>query len=573
MAAVSSLWIGKSLPKISIMCINSFLKNNYKFNLYTYGKVKNVPEGVTIKDANKILPEKEIFSYRNGSTSAFSNYFRFTMIYKTGEIWVDTDIYCNQFYDFAQTPILIVSEPTEDYSSQKPTSNIICFPKNHPVMKYASDYCSYSKEKILNGSIKWGLGPKTIKHIVDKYKLESFVMDWRFSNNCNNHHYQILYSKKMEKKYRKFFNPSGIFHPDSAPDNNYFIHLWNEHFRYKKTPQYEMFNGKNMLSYLWNKVSDNKIPSTTDKILITGASGLVGTALMKKFKNYKIFSPRSSQLNLLNYNEVDEFINQKGINVIIHLAANVGGLFKNMNNKVEMLEDNLLMNFNVLKAAHNNNVKKVVSVLSTCIFPDDIKYPISEKDLHQGPPHQSNDAYAFAKRMLDIHSKAYREQFNDNFVTVIPPNIYGYNDNYNLENSHVIPALIHKAYNARNYGTNLLVKGSGKPLRQFIYSDDLAELIYYITLHYDEGEPIILAPDESQECSIKFIAQQIANYFKLKLEFDTSEADGQYKKTADNTKLRNFLKDFGIKFEFKPVVEGLKESIEWFENNYEVARK
>ena len=308
-------------------------------------------------------------------------------------------------------------------------------------------------------------------------------------------------------------------------------------------------------------------------ILITGASGLVGSALVSQLKKYNLFTPSSSQLNLLNFNSLNQYLQKNNIQIIIHLAANVGGLFKNMNYKVNMFEDNILMNINVLKAAHLNNIEKVISCLSTCIFPDNIKYPINEDDLQKGPPHFSNDAYAYAKRMLEVQSKAYREQYGSNFVCIIPTNIYGPYDNYNLEDSHVIPALIHKSYIAKRENKKLMVKGSGKPLRQFIYSEDLAKLIEVILLHYNNAEPIILSVGEEDECSIGEVAEIIAKNNNIEIEYDIKGADGQYKKTADNKKLVDLLKKLEIDFQFTPIEKGLIKSIEWFNNNYENARK
>jgi len=566
---VSSLWIGGDLPKISILCIQSFLKNGYKFNLYTYDKINNIPKGTTVRNGEDILPKSEIFTYKNGSVSAFSNLFRFTMIYKTGEVWVDTDIFCRKSYDFSQSKILLVSEPDEEYKKEKPTSNLIQFPKEDPIMKRAIEICESYKDKIETGEFKWGLGPLTIKKIVEEFKLEKYIQHWNFANNCNNHHYQILYSNKIVSKYAKF----PIFTLKNAPNDNYFIHLWNEHFRYKKTPVVEMFNGDNILSSMWNSVFDYHILNKNEKILITGASGLVGTALVKSMKDYKLFTPRSKELNILDYNQLDEYLKKNKITAIIHLAANVGGLFKNMNFKVNMLEDNLLMNFNIIKAAHNNKIKKLISCLSTCVFPDKTTYPINEKMLHDGPPHFSNDAYAYAKRMVDVHSRAYREQYKDNFVSVIPTNIYGPNDNYNLEDAHVIPALIHKCFQAKKHKKKFTVKGSGKPLRQFIYSEDLAELIRWIFIYYDDEEPIILAQEE--EYSIGDVAKMIAKEFDYEkfIVFDTTGADGQFKKTADNSKLKRFLKEHNIKINWTPIDVGIKKSVHWFIDNFEKARK
>jgi GDP-L-fucose synthase len=244
-----------------------------------------------------------------------------------------------------------------------------------------------------------------------------------------------------------------------------------------------------------------------------------------------------------------------------------------MNFKSDMLNDNLIMNYNVLKCCHDLKVKKVVSCLSTCIFPDKTTYPINEDMLHDGAPHSSNDAYAYSKRMLDIQSKAYREQFNDNFICIIPTNIYGKYDNYSLTDGHVIPALIHRCYKAKQENKPFVVKGTGKPLRQFIYANDLAKLIVMIVEDYHEKDSIILSVSEKDEVSIRTVAEFIAKEFDYMehIVFDDQYSDGQYKKTADNNKLMNFIKN--KEFTFTPMKVGIKESVQWFTQNYILARK
>jgi len=154
--------------------------------------------------------------------------------------------------------------------------------------------------------------------------------------------------------------------------------------------------------------------------------------------------------------------------------------------------------------------------------------------LHNGPPHHSNDAYAYAKRLLEIQSKAYQEQYDKDFICVIPTNIYGMNDNYSLTDGHVIPALIHRCYLAKKNNEDFVVKGSGKPLRQFIYSDDLARLILWTLEEYNDRETIILSVGEEDEVSIRDVAMMIAESYDYsdRVVFDTSAADGQFKKTA-----------------------------------------
>jgi len=231
--------------------------------------------------------------------------------------------------------------------------------------------------------------------------------------------------------------------------------------------------------------------------------------------------------------------------------------------KVDMFEKNILINTNVLKVCHEIKVKKVVSCLSTCIFPD-------ETMLHNGAPHFSNDAYAYAKRMLDVQSRAYQEQYNDNFICVIPTNIYGPHDNFNLQYSHVIPGLIHKCYLAKQKGEPFVIAGTGTPLRQFIYSEDLAILILWALENYNEIEPIILSVSENDEKSINFVATCIAKKLNYEnLIFDKEKPDGQFKKTANNSKLLARIQNF----DFTPIEEGISKTVEWFEANYKNSRK
>lgn len=306
-------------------------------------------------------------------------------------------------------------------------------------------------------------------------------------------------------------------------------------------------------------------------VLVTGGSGLIGKAIksIKASYNYDFIFLSSSDCDLTDFNKTKELFNEIKPDYVIHLAANVGGLFKNMNQKVDMFEKNLLINYNVIKCCHDFKIKKLISCLSTCIFPNDTTYPINESMLHNGAPHNSNDAYSYAKRMIEVHSKAYREQYNDNFVCVIPTNVYGEYDNFSLEDGHVVPALIHKCYLAKQNNEPFVVYGSGKPLRQFIYSTDLAKLILWVLENYS-GEPIILSTNESDEVSIKNVAELIAKEFNYdNIKFDTSKSDGQFKKTADNTKLIYLYGEF----KFTTIEEGIKKSVNWFMNNYKIARK
>lgn len=309
-------------------------------------------------------------------------------------------------------------------------------------------------------------------------------------------------------------------------------------------------------------------------ILVTGGTGLVGSAIQSisnLYPQYTFVFVSSKQCDLTNWEQTIKYFEETKPDYIIHLAAMVGGLFKNMKLKVDMLESNLAINTNVLKAAHQIKVKKLIACLSTCIFPDKTTYPINESMLHDGPPHFSNDAYAHAKRILEVQCKAYQEQYGNNFVCVIPTNIYGPRDNYNLSDAHVIPALIHRCYLAKQTQTPFIVAGTGKPLRQFIYSEDLAKLFMWVLESYNDNTSIILSVGEKDEVSIGFIGKLIAKSFDYDhmITFDETKPDGQYKKTADNSKLMRLVGNF----EFTKISDGINKSIDWFCNNYDNCRK
>ncbi|KEG11662.1 GDP-L-fucose synthetase [Trypanosoma grayi] len=311
-------------------------------------------------------------------------------------------------------------------------------------------------------------------------------------------------------------------------------------------------------------------------ILVTGGSGLVGKAIEtvqqrdpRADERWVFLSSRDADLTSMEATKA-VFEKYKPTHVI-HLAAKVGGLFKNMKQPVEMWLDNVAINNNVLECCRVYGVQKLVSCLSTCIFPDKTTYPINEKMLHDGAPHFSNEAYAYAKRMMDVLNRAYRNEYGCNFTCVIPTNIYGPHDNFNLEDSHVVPGLIHKFYMAKQDGKSMTVMGTGKPLRQFIYSEDLAELMIWVLREYTEVEPIILSVGESDEVSIADVVKMIAESmdFKGEIIFDTTKADGQFKKTADNSKLQKYLPNY----KFTPMQEGINRSVKWFIENYSAARK
>jgi len=335
--------------------------------------------------------------------------------------------------------------------------------------------------------------------------------------------------------------------------------------------------------------------SAKEVVLVTGGTGLVGRAIesvvnanKEEFDCYSFVFIGSKDADLSDETQTRALFQRVRPNYVIHLAALVGGLFSNLNNNLQFLRKNLSINDNVLLMSHEMNVKKCISCLSTCIFPDKTSYPIDESMIHLGPPHDSNFGYSYAKRMIDVLNKAYHNyNCNDStgahktvFTSVIPTNVFGSYDNFNVDHSHVIPGLIAKAYKAvteaKQKGAKsakLVVFGSGEPKRQFIYSIDLAKLIIWVLKSYEEIDPIILSVGEEDEISIREAAQEVVNAFtdddmKLELEFDRNYSDGQFKKTANNGKLRKYLPDF----EFTPIHVGIKETVEWFRHNYSTAR-
>jgi len=301
-----------------------------------------------------------------------------------------------------------------------------------------------------------------------------------------------------------------------------------------------------------------------NKILVTGGHGLVE----HEFIGDKYYKPTSKEFNLKKTDDVNRLM-LKGFDSVIHTAGKVGGLGGNMYHKGEFFYDNIMINTNVIESARISGVKNLVAFLSTCVFPNDIEYPLTEKKIHLGPPHFSNDAYAYSKRMVDVQIRAYKEQYGLNYKSVIPTNIYGPNDNYDIKNGHVLPSLIHKCFLARENKTPLTIWGSGNPLREFIFSRDVANLTEWVLHNYNESEPIILST--SEEISIKDIVSMIVEImnFKGDVVFDTSKPDGQHRKPSDNSKIKSYLPNF----KFTPIYDGLKETIEYFERNYTLIRK
>ncbi len=299
------------------------------------------------------------------------------------------------------------------------------------------------------------------------------------------------------------------------------------------------------------------------KTLVTGGYGMVGSAMESQIKLSR------ETCDLTNPKQTEALFRTIRPDGVIHCAGKVGGIGGNSNYKGEYFYDNLMINTNVIEASRRAGVKRLVAFLSTCVFPDNVSYPLTVDQVHQGEPHFSNYPYAYAKRMADVQIRAYREQYGLNYTSIIPSNIYGPNDNFNLDHGHVMPMLIHKLYLAKKNKTDFTVWGSGKPLREFIYSKDIAKIAEWALENYYDFDPLIVSGDE--EISIKDLVGLLVDEFKFKgkVIFDETKPDGQYRKPSDNSKIKELLPDF----EYTPLEQGIKETVSWFKENYENARK
>jgi len=293
-------------------------------------------------------------------------------------------------------------------------------------------------------------------------------------------------------------------------------------------------------------------------IIVTGGSGMVGAAF-KRLLPHANYPDRASFHNL-SFNVRDKNI--------IHLAAKVGGVKANTEQIADFYYENSVINQKILDYAFVGGASKVVSLLSTCVYPDApyVTYPLTETQLHLGPPHQSNFGYAYSKRMVDVMSRAYRQQHGCNFITAIPNNLYGENDNFDLKNSHVIPAIIRKVLEAKiNNKKSIHLWGDGTPLREFTYSEDIAKILLFLLENYDEAEPINIG--NTEEYSIKEVAELICKIMEYtgQIEWDTGMPSGQHRKPSSNQKLL----DLGWKKEWYTSLEkGLTQTCKWVIINY-----
>jgi GDP-L-fucose synthase len=306
------------------------------------------------------------------------------------------------------------------------------------------------------------------------------------------------------------------------------------------------------------------------KYLITGSDGLVGSALKKILGDNHVYhtrkdaelTDRKQTLDYINYQ-----VKHNGVDTIINCAAKVGGVQANMKNNKGFFIDNFLLNNNVIEASFKNEIPNFVNILSTCIFPDEnITYPLTANQINNGAPHHSNHGYAYAKRLAGYETNIVKNVLNSNWVSVIPTNVYGRHDNFHLEEGHMIPAMIHRAYLANKNKEKMVIWGDGSPLRQIIYSDDLAKLILWSLENWKDEEPFMAI--NPNEITILEIAKEICKNFNINdddLIFDSEKPKGQHRKPAAS--------NAPSEFKFTELSDGITETINWFLENYPNVRK
>jgi len=315
------------------------------------------------------------------------------------------------------------------------------------------------------------------------------------------------------------------------------------------------------------------------RICCSGGNGMIGKSIQDIVSNYSdhtfVFLNRSlnneNSVDLTDRQEVLTYFEKNSFDYIIHLAADVGGLFKNLNGNTSMFSNNIKINENILEACIKNNINRGIFILSSCIFPSEpSKFPMNEEMIHESPPHFSNEGYAYSKRMMHIQCQQYNKTMDTEFICLVPVNLYGPYDNFNPDNSHLIPGLLHRFYNNKVNGEQMVAYGSGKPLRQMLYSSDFANIICQTLFNQEiSNETIICCNDD--EFEIKDIVKELTivmdiNYNDIK--WNTSMSDGCMKKTVDNTLFKMIYPDFI----FTPFYEGIKETYDWYVSNKNTIR-
>lgn len=311
-------------------------------------------------------------------------------------------------------------------------------------------------------------------------------------------------------------------------------------------------------------MTENEFNWTEKKICVTGGAGFLGTHLIKELRSRgaeDIFIPKIEDYDLVDGDAIKRMLADSDPDVIIHLAAHVGGIGANREHPAEFFYDNLMMGVQLMHQAYERGVEKFVAIGTVCAYPKFTPVPFKEDDLWIGYPEETNAPYGLAKKMLLVQSQAYRDQYGFNSIFLLPVNLYGPGDNFNPRSSHVIPALIRKCVEAKEAGEDhIVVWGDGSPTREFIYVTDAARGIALATEKYNESLPVNLG--SGFEISIKDLAEKIARMTGFEGDFvwDTTKPNGQPRRALDTSRAKE-------KFGFEARVdfdEGLKKTIDWY---------
>jgi len=302
----------------------------------------------------------------------------------------------------------------------------------------------------------------------------------------------------------------------------------------------------------------------TKRLLVTGGAGFLGRNLVRRLEEVGckgIFVPRSKDYDLVDSEAVKRLYQDSNPEIVIHLAAVVGGIGANRENPGKFFHDNLMIGIQMIEQGRLFGIEKFVAMGTICAYPKFTPVPFKEEDLWNGYPEETNAPYALAKKMLLVQAQAYRQQYSFNAIYLLPVNLYGPGDNFDLRSSHVIPALIKKCVDAiDNKEDRIVVWGTGEATREFLYVEDAAEGIALATEKYDKPEPLNIGA--GFEIKIKDLVGLIAELtgFQGGIEWDTTKPDGQPRRCLDTSRAKQEI-GFEAKTDFR---EGLKKTIEWY---------